>query len=238
MADLSGIDTLLFDLDGTLYGIENGYEEHVRRNVFAFMHEKLGVEKDRCEPVWREAFAKHNQTLKGLRSVGFEFDKEEYWDYIRSGREQFLSLAPQVASMLKALPHKKWVVTNCNEKHARLALRDMGLEGFFAGIIGADFMEPNAKPQRAAFEAVLAHIGAEPHACMMFEDSVKNLRTCKEMGMQTVLVAGETAKEEGAEVQRLVDEGVANFVIADCTEKEVRQQIGELFTLQPAPTLS
>jgi len=125
------VTTLLFDLDGTLYGIENGYEAHVRENVYRFMIEKLGVEKNECRNVWKRAFEKHNQTLKGLRSEGYEIDKEEFWDFIRSGREKFLSEAPEVASLLQALPQSKWVVTNCNERHAWLALKEMKLDQYF-----------------------------------------------------------------------------------------------------------
>lgn len=221
--------TLVFDLDGTLYGIENGYEAHVRQNVFAFMHEKLGVEKERCESVWRAAFKKHNQTLKGLRSEGFEFNKEEFWDYIRGGREKFLGLHPQVAAMLEALPQHKWVLTNCNEKHARLALQDMGIASYFKGVIGADFMDPMAKPQQEAFQRALDHMGASASSTWMFEDSVKNLRSCKQMGMTTVLVAGLTTAEEDASAEALLAEGTVDHVVADCSEEEIRAKIPSLF---------
>ena len=37
----------------------------------------------------------------------------------------------QVASGLGAMPQEKWVLTNCNEKHAKLALQDMALDAHF-----------------------------------------------------------------------------------------------------------
>ena len=43
MAPGDDIDTLVFDLDGTLYAIENGYEHACRDRVFEFMVQKLGV---------------------------------------------------------------------------------------------------------------------------------------------------------------------------------------------------
>lgn len=78
----------------------NDYEHHVRQNVFKFMSEKLGVPKEKAVPVWQEAFAKYNQTLKGLRESGFSFDVDEYWDYIRAGAEDFLSPDPQASILL------------------------------------------------------------------------------------------------------------------------------------------
>jgi len=201
----------------------------VRENVYRFMIEKLGVEKNECRNVWKRAFEKHNQTLKGLRSEGYEIDKEEFWDFIRSGREKFLSEAPEVASLLQALPQSKWVVTNCNERHAWLALKEMKLDQYFEGVLGSDFMEPYAKPQEEAFQAVVERIGIAPSEAVMFEDSVKNLRTCKTMGMRTVLVRGATAREEGASVDDLVREGIVDHVVASCSEGDVRAAAPSLF---------
>ena len=69
------------------------------------MHEKLGVTEEQTVPVWQEAFAKYNQTLKGLRKSGFLFDVEEYWDDIRAGAEDFLSPDPQASTPLIRTAH-------------------------------------------------------------------------------------------------------------------------------------
>ena len=52
------------------------------------------------------------------------------------------------------------------------------------------------KPEPAAFRKALQVSGADPRSTAMFEDSFKNLQTAKQLGMTTVLVAGETAAEE------------------------------------------
>lgn len=49
------------------------------------------------------------------------------------------------------------------------------------------------------------------------------------MGIMTALVIGETAKEEGAEASQLLDEGTVDYVVANCSEAEVRRQIPALF---------
>ena len=53
------------------------------------------------------------------------------------------------------------------------------------------------------------------------------------MGMMTVLVAGATAKEEGDQPEQLVKEGTVDFVVADCTESELRRMIPGLFVASP-----
>ena len=40
----------------------------------------------------------------------------------------------QVRALLMSLPQAKWVFTNCSEKHARQALRLLGLEVHILGV--------------------------------------------------------------------------------------------------------
>jgi len=77
---------------------ENDYEHHVRQNVFRYMHKKLRVPEAEVMDIWKAAFVKYNQTLKGLRQSGFTFNTEEYWDFIRDGAEKFLTPDPQVTA--------------------------------------------------------------------------------------------------------------------------------------------
>lgn len=63
-------------------------------------------------------------------------------------------------------------------------------------MIGADSMRNHCKPEREAFEAAFRVSGAEPKSSAMLEDSLKNLRTAKALGMTTILITGETSREE------------------------------------------
>lgn len=105
---------------------------------------------------------------------------------------------PKVRQCLQALPQKKWVFTNCNEKHARLALETLNLLDCFEGVLGADLMAEHAKPDVEAFQKVLAKTGAEARSTAMFEDSLRNLRQAKKLGMTTVLIQSKTMLEESA----------------------------------------
>lgn len=70
------------------------------------------------------------------------------------------------------------------------------MQDVFDGIIGADSMGDVCKPEVAAFQKALAISGATAVETAMFEDSFKNLRTAKSLGMTTIMIAGETAAEE------------------------------------------
>lgn len=66
----------------------------------------------------------------------------------------------------------------------------LGVKEFFDDdhIFAVEDVMPACKPERAAFEHVLSSVGSSPERCVMFEDSMKNIRACHELGMQTVLV--------------------------------------------------
>jgi len=68
---IDAVDTLVFDLDGTLYAIENGYEHACRDRVFEFMVQKLGVASvGAAKELWWEHFQVYNQTYRSLRWGG------------------------------------------------------------------------------------------------------------------------------------------------------------------------
>ena len=122
----SGVHTLLFDLDGTLYPIENGYEEKVRERVFEFMVDELKVSSiEQAKEMWWEHFKVYNQTLRSLRQgMGFEFDREKYWSHVRGDPADFLDANFDALEMLRSFPGcKKFVLTNCAEKQAIEALQ-------------------------------------------------------------------------------------------------------------------
>jgi putative hydrolase of the HAD superfamily len=163
----------------------------------------------------------------------------------------------KVRELLKSLPQKeKWLFTNCSEKHAIYALELLNLkvqpeanficfahgliclhtlnrfsltmhQDCFTGVIGADMMGDTCKPEPAAFQIALNHIGAKPENSAMFEDSVKNLRTAKAMGMTTLLITGPTALEEGASTPSALSH--CDGIVSTLSEPAVRKALPVLW---------
>ncbi len=83
------------------------------------------------------------------------------------------------------------------------------------------------KPEAAAFKIALDRIGAAPERTAMFEDSVKNLRTAKALGMTTLLISGATALEEGASAPS--DLQHCDGIVSTLSESEVRKALPVLW---------
>ena len=213
----------VFDLDGTLYAIANGYEAACRRRVYEFMATRCAGVDDVAEArvVWEKWFKRYNQTLRALRhGAGYEFDAAEYWRFTRGDAREHLAPSADVRAFVESLPggrENKYVFTNCNETQALEALEALGLRDCFADrVFGAGGMGECCKPEREAFEKFFAFCGvdvADASECVFFEDSLKNLRAAKEIfGMTTVLVAGETFYEETRDAKTDVADAAPSYV--------------------------
>ena len=158
----------MFDLDGTLYAIANGYEAACRRRVYEFMATRCAGVDDVAEArvVWEKWFKRYNQTLRALRhGAGYEFDAAEYWRFTRGDAREHLAPSADVRAFVESLPggrENKYVFTNCNETQALEALEALGLRDCFADrVFGAGGMGECCKPEREAFEKFFAFCGVD-----------------------------------------------------------------------------
>ena len=104
------------------------------------------------------------------------------------------------------------------------------LQDCFRGVIGADAMGESCKPERKAFEVARQRCSADPCRTAMIEDSVKNLRTAKALGMTTVLVASATTHEEGASASDL--EAYVDAHVSELTAQQLRNALPQLWDRQ------
>lgn len=75
-------------------------------------------------------------------------------------------------------------------------LKEIGLAKYFEPekLFGVTDVLPHCKPDQSSFELVLKKVGALPEQCIMVEDSMKNIRAAKSLGMKTILIMGRGRK--------------------------------------------
>ena len=76
---------------------------------------------------------------------------------------------------------------------------------------------PACKPEAAAFRTVLDAVGSDAESSIMFEDSLRNIRACRALGMRCVFVE----EEVGGEAALLGD--AAQKGDADLYEAKIRR---------------
>ena len=114
--------------------------------------------------------------------------------------------------MLDTIPLRKAIYTNAPSEYGRRVLQVLGVNGKFEQLIGIEEVGLRNKPYRDAFERALALLGVQGPECIIVEDSVRNLRPAKALGLTTILVDAEPddsvdfAVESVLEVSRVVDD--------------------------------
>ena len=100
----------------------------------------------------------------------------------------------QLRRWLQQLPGKKVVLTNGPRHYAHQVLETLHCRDLFAGVLTSEDMHLlgcwRCKPDTALLYTAARLGGAVPRDCVLVEDSLRNLRSAKKLGMQTVWCIG------------------------------------------------
>lgn len=230
------VDTLIFDIDDTLYPVSSGFSDHRNSLVPKYMVEHLGF--DSLEAAWElrnEYFKIYHSSNKGLIMAeqdgklpeGKHFNKDDldaYWaDHLEF--ERYLPPSAELHKIfeeLRATKLKMVLFSNSPRKYVLKCCDALQIRQFFPddAIFALDEVLPACKPEAAAYQKVLDAIGSTAAKCVMFEDSMKNVRATKALGMMTVLIQ-ETM--EGGEAGLLGDFGDASDPSVDVVLENIVQ---------------
>ncbi|HBY95440.1 MAG: pyrimidine 5'-nucleotidase [Ardenticatenaceae bacterium] len=183
------IQHILFDLDNTLYPPSTGLMAAVDRRIARYFARELGLRLPEAEQLRADYCWQYSSCTTGvLRGARLDLDAFLTDVHAIPVEHHLLAPNPALAAMLKQLQLVKWIFTNAPAEYARRVLDALGVMGHFRGIFDIRFLGFVGKPEPAAYERVLAAIGARGEECAMVEDSVANLAPAAALGMTTVLV--------------------------------------------------
>lgn len=175
-----------------------------------------------------EYFKKYHSTAKALRVAETDgkflpygappFDPEELSSHWETELDYSLLGGPDpavVGALRELSPDDVTLVVFSNgpRGYCLKVLRTLDLLGTEKGQFAEDSVFavtdvlPYCKPEEEAFRSVLERVGARPEECVMVEDSMKNVRAAKALGMKTVLVTGKKGRSsEVVEETRVGDD--------------------------------
>ena len=203
-ADLTHVETWLFDLDNTLYPVESGFMSAVVDRMTDYVEQVTGLPRDEAFRLQKQYLAEHGLTLKGLM-LNHGVDPAEFHALFHDLSLDGLAHDPDLLAALERLPGRRLIFTNADDHHAERVLDRLGLAHLFDDVfhIGSAGYEP--KPSPEAFARITAAHGFDPVTTAFFEDSERNLEPAAQLGMTTVLVGPHAPQSAAAFVHHRVE---------------------------------
>ncbi len=184
------VETWVFDLDNTLYPPEVRLFDQIEVRMTAWVMEALAVAESEADRLRKHYWATYGTTLAGLMRE-HDIDPAPYLTDVHDICFDALEPDARLSDAIGALPGRRIVYTNGSAPYAEQVIAARGLTGLFDAIYGVEHAGFRPKPERAAFDAVIARDGFEPRRAAMFEDEPRNLSAPHALGMATVHVAPE-----------------------------------------------
>jgi putative hydrolase of the HAD superfamily len=182
------VRTWVFDLDNTLYPPAARLFDQIEVKMTDWVMQALRVDRPEADRLRTHYWQTYGTTLAGLMAE-HQVDPAPYLVDVHDISLHPLTPDPALAAAITALPGRRIVYTNGSGHYAGNVIAARGLHGVFDAIYGVEHAGFRPKPDRAAFEAILAADGTDPATAAMFEDDPRNLAAPHAMGMRTVLVA-------------------------------------------------
>ena len=193
---LQGNETLVFDLDDTLYPLGSFLsQEQFVNYVNEAVTEITGMSFDEVA-----AITDHYLSLGG--------DFVEEWaknyniriahieDHIDKQDISHVQACPHTEDFLREWQGRAVIFTNAHLSHAERFLEHLGLKDHIEHICTNCGRQRRFKPEPSIYHELVERLGEKPENCIMFEDRHINLRPAYEMGMGTVLIHPEKDVQE------------------------------------------
>ena len=197
----------IFDLDNTVYDINAGVFEKISSRITDFIITALSVTREEANIVRSNMYKKYGLTLTGLmREYGIAPD--EYLDYIHNVTHSELKYDEQLKLNLKNLTGRKFIYTNASKNHSKNILSVMGIEAEFEKILDIKATKYVPKPDPKSYNIMLKAFGISGDQIgnsIFIEDTAKNLRPAKSLGIKTVWIENEFNLKDYRENSEFID---------------------------------
>ncbi len=196
---------VIFDLDNTLYPRGSGVMEEIGRRIQVWVRDRLNLSWEEATELRQQYLRRYGTTMGGLMAEHGE-EVSHYLSFVHDVPiEDYLEPDPALAEMLAQIPLRKVVYTNATSEHGLRVLRTLGVADQFERVIGIQEVGLRNKVSRKAYERMLALLDGEAGACIMVEDTPRNLPAAKALGMTTILVEPDEDRELGDVPEYCID---------------------------------
>ena len=196
-ADLTHIETWLFDLDNTLYPAETEFMGLIESRMTGVVADLTGLSHEDAFALQKRYLQEHGTTLAGLMAHHGVRPKD-FLDVVHDVPIDGLSADPALRAALQRLPGRRLVFTNADARHSARVLEHLNIADLFEAVFHIESADFIPKPSPATFDRIVRMQAFDPRTAAFFEDSEKNLAPAAAVGMTTVLVGAHAAGSRGA----------------------------------------
>lgn len=181
----------LFDLDNTLHDASHAVFQRLNGSMTDYIVEHLGLPHAEADRLRMHYWRSYGATLLGLeKHHGVRAAHFLAQTHILPGLEGQLRMPAIDRAALKALPGRKFLLTNAPAAYAKRVLTTLDLASCFEDVIAIEGMRVfgalRPKPDARMLRVVLARHRLPAHRCVLVEDTVANLKSARRLGLRTV----------------------------------------------------
>jgi putative hydrolase of the HAD superfamily len=190
----SHVDTWVFDLDNTLYPHHLNLWQQVDERIRDYIARFLGVPREEAFRVQKDYYRRYGTSMRGLMTE-HGMSPDDFLAFVHQIDHSPLEPNPSLGAALERLPGRKLILTNGTRAHADAVVRRLAIHEHFEDVFDIVAAELEPKPLAKTYDRFLARHGVDPARAAMFEDLARNLERPHALGMTTVLVVPEGARE-------------------------------------------
>lgn len=197
------MNTILFDMDGTLFNTEKHYQWAWRKAIA-----DAGYELDASEVLKLRSLGAPYNVAQFQEWFGEEVDyraiRQERVDLMKDMLAHEIPLKPQVPQTLEKLRQMGYsmaVVTATAQEQAVSNLKLAGLLPFFDHVISASMVK-RGKPAPDVYLHACEVLGVQPENCYAVEDSPNGVMSAHAAGCRTIMIPD--LSQPDAELSRLL----------------------------------
>ncbi len=203
----------IFDLDNTVYDIKLELFSKISSRITEYIINAFSITREEANLVRSNMYKKYGLTLTGLmREYGIAPD--EYLDYIHDVTHPELKYDEQLKLNLNNLDGRKFIYTNASQNHAKKILSAMGIDSEFEKILDIKATRYLPKPDPKSYNIMLKSFNIDTNEIgnsIFIEDTAKNLKPAKLLGLKTVWIENDFNLQDYREHSGSVDYKYSNL---------------------------